>query len=297
MGSGKALPALALVANAFVWGVSWWPFRELQDRGMHPLWSTALVYAVSLAVIVLLAPSAWRAVARHPQLWLLGLAAGCTNVCFNWGVTVGDVVRVVLLFYLMPAWTVVVAWWLLGEKPSMLALVRLALAMAGVLIVLGTDGAWPVPRSLPDWLALLGGLSFSITNAMLRRLGDVVDADSRMLAMFTGGTLLASLAAVIGHTVGVVSSAPMLDLPGVGFAALLCVGFLLGNLALQYGAARLAAHTTALIMLSEVVFASFSSVALGASELVPRTLLGAALILVSAAWAAWPSRSAAQSAA
>jgi len=35
--------------NAFVWGVSWWPFRELHGRGLHPLWATALIYALLLA--------------------------------------------------------------------------------------------------------------------------------------------------------------------------------------------------------------------------------------------------------
>jgi drug/metabolite transporter (DMT)-like permease len=64
--------------------------------------------------------------------------------------------------------------------------------------------------------------------------------------------------------------------------ALLCVSFLLGNLALQYGAARLAAHTTALVMLSEVLFASVSSVILGASQWDSRTLWGGALILLAA---------------
>ena len=43
-------------------------------------------------------------------------------------------------------------------------------------------------------------------------------------------------------------------------------------------------------MLSEVVFASLSSVALGAAELTPRTLAGGALILAAAAWSAWPRR-------
>jgi hypothetical protein len=38
-----------------------------------------------------------------------------------------------------------------------------------------------------------------------------------------------------------------------------------------------------------VVFASLSSVALGAAELTPRTLLGGALILAAAAWSAWPA--------
>ena len=30
-------PALALMFNAFVWGVSWWPFRQLEHAGLHPL--------------------------------------------------------------------------------------------------------------------------------------------------------------------------------------------------------------------------------------------------------------------
>ena len=33
---------------------------------------------------------------------LLLVAAGITNATFNWAIVVGDVVRVVLLFYLMP---------------------------------------------------------------------------------------------------------------------------------------------------------------------------------------------------
>ena len=117
-------PALALLVNAFVWGVSWWPFRELHGLGLHPLWATALIYLVSLSLLLALRPQAWRAFAREPLLWLLMAGAGLSNVGFNWGVTVGDVVRVVLLFYLMPAWTVVLAWVMLGERPSRSAIRR-----------------------------------------------------------------------------------------------------------------------------------------------------------------------------
>ena len=37
----------ALTFNAFVWGVSWWPLRELQSHGLHPLVSTAIVLRVA----------------------------------------------------------------------------------------------------------------------------------------------------------------------------------------------------------------------------------------------------------
>ncbi|AMO23317.1 DMT family transporter [Ramlibacter solisilvae] len=287
---GRLWPALALTLNAFVWGVSWWPFRELQRLGLHPLWATALIYLVSLSLLLLARPDAWRALAREPMLWLLMLAAGLTNVGFNWGVTVGDVVRVVLLFYLMPAWTVVLAWPMLGEQPSGASLLRLLLAMTGVFVVLkGPDTPWPVPESLADWLALAAGFSFALTNIVLRKLRHVAPAP-RILAMFLGGAGLAAAAALAGTALGVVTALPVprADWAGVGLA--LSLGFLVSNMALQYGASRLPAHTSALIMLSEIVFASVTSVALGASTLEPRTWLGGALILVAAVWSAWPDQ-------
>jgi drug/metabolite transporter (DMT)-like permease len=281
---------LARVVNAFVWGVSWWPFRILQEHGLHPLWSTALVYAASFCFFLALQPRALAPFRRQPLLFLLGAAAGMTNVGFNWAVTIGDVVRVVLLFYLMPAWSVLLAWLVLGEKPDGRALARLVLALAGVATVLDTGGTGlPWPRSLADGLALAGGFSFAFTNVLLRRLGDE-PAGSRLLAMFGGGTLLAGGVAAVGMLQGAVPAVPLPSASWVLVAAVLAFGFLGGNLALQYGAARLPAQTTALVMLSEVLFASLSSVALGAAQLAPRTLAGGLLIVLAAAWSAWPQR-------
>lgn len=276
------LAALALVLNAFVWGVSWWPFRELQAHGIHPLWSTAIIYSFALACLLLLKPGAWRGLLQHPMLWLLVLASGLTNVGFNWAVTVGDVVRVVLLFYLMPAWVVLLAWPILGEKPGAGSLLQLALALTGLVVVLKTpSAAWPVPASLADWLALMGGLSFALTNVLLRHLKDT-PGESRMLAMFGGGTVLSVVAAFAGLQLGIVALPPMPSTDWTGLALALSLAFLAGNFALQYGASRLRASATSLIMLSEVVFASVSAVLLGAGELSRNTMLGGALILLAA---------------
>jgi len=288
----KQLAAWALVCNAFVWGVSWYPFRLLEADGLHPLWATFGIYVLALLGLLLWRPRSWAPFLRHPLLWLLLAAAGLTNVGFNWAVTIGDVVRVVLLFYLMPAWSVLLAWALLGEKPSLAALARLGLALAGVVIVLKTpESPWPVPASLPDWLALLGGLSFALTNVLLRRLRDTPE-DARMLAMFGGGALLALATALLGQPSGLVPAPPALAAGWLGLVLLTSLAFLAANLGLQYGAARLPAATTALVMLTEVVFASVSSVLMGAAELQARTLLGGALILLAAVWAAWPEPSA-----
>lgn len=277
----NVLAALGLMANAFTWGVSWWPFRELQGLGVHPLWATALIYVLALGALLAWQPSAGRAFLRFPALWALLLAAGLTNVGFNWAVTVGDVVRAVLLFYLMPAWVVVLAWPILGEKPNAGSLARLALALAGVVIVLKTPGsAWPVPDTLADWLALMGGMSFALTNILLRKLQSAPPAAS-MLAMFAGGALMATLAALLGMQQGLVNTLPSVAVDWLAGVGALCLFILAGNLGLQYGATRLSASATSIIMLSEVVFASVSAILLGAGALNQRTLWGGLLILLA----------------
>lgn len=285
----KPLAAWGLVLNACVWGVSWWPFRELHRLGLHPLWATAIIYILALLCLQIFKPGAWRALGQHPLLWLLMLATGLSNVGFNWAVTVGDVVRAVLLFYLMPAWTVPLAWGLLGEKPGIRSLLRLALALTGVLIVLKTPGSpWPLPSSLADWLALVGSFSFALTNVLLLKLKNTPD-EARAFAMFGGGTLLALAAALGGTQLGLVPTPPALAADWLQLVLLVSIAFLAANLGLQYGAARLPASATALIMLTEVVFASVSSVLLGAAELSLRTLLGGVLILLAALLASLPA--------
>ena len=281
------LPALALAFNAFTWGVSWWPFRRLEGEGLHPLAATVLIYLLAVAVITLARPAAWRELLAYPSLWVIVLASGTTNAAFNWAVTLGDVVRIVLLFYLMPLWAALLARVLLHEPLTAATLARGAVALAGALLILWPrDGAgWPLPRSLPEWLGVLGGFCFALNNVMLRREAARSEG-ARALAMFFGGALVSLLLVLALSGRGVV---PGLPAPAWGWmlgALALGAMFLAGNLALQYGATRLPANTTAVIMLSEVLFASVSALLLGAGALDAWVLLGGAAIVAAALSAA-----------
>ena len=289
--SSRALAAGAIVANAFIWGVSWWPLKFLQNSGLHPLWVTAAIYMLVSVGMLIFYRQSGRTLLANPQLWFLALASGLTNVGFNWAVTVGDVVRVVLLFYLMPAWSVLVAWVLLSEKPTFGSLLRLVLAMAGVLIVLKTpDSPWPFPQSGVDWLALMGGLSFAITNALLVKFNGS-PSSARMLAMFSGGALLSIFVSVLGLLLGILPQ-PTLQAAGIPVFFGLCLAFIISNAALQYGAAGLMASTTALLMLTEILFASVSATLLDAAEFTPRIVWGGSLIVAAALLAAIAHRKA-----
>ena len=172
-----ALPILAISLNAMLWGLSWWPLHQLRDRGVHGLWTTFLSYALAVVLVLAWRPAALQQLARDKRLWLLMATSGLTNASFNWAISIGDVVRVVLLLYLMPVWSVLLTWVLSGEKPRLFTLLRVALALCGVVLVLQPhDSPWnqltlPLPRSLPDGLALVSGFVFACSNVLLNRLG------------------------------------------------------------------------------------------------------------------------------
>ena len=244
-----ALPFLALMSNALIWGTIWWPFRQLQALGVHPVLGTALVYLILFGGLLLLKPYAAKIARQHPMLALLAFTSGTTNVLFNWAATTGDVVRVVLLFYLMPAWSVLLAWYFLGEKPNKYSILRL---------VLGSQ--YRVP------------------------------GEARMLAMFFGGLVAGTLMTALGMAVGSIGALPALQWGWPLMVLVVAVLIMLSNWTLQYGASRLAATTAAVVMLSEVVFASASNVLIESTVLSGRLLLGGALVLSASLIAAIESK-------
>jgi drug/metabolite transporter (DMT)-like permease len=291
---------LALLVNAFVWGVSWWPFRQLQALGLHPLWGTTVIYALAAATIALWRPDALRQLATQPALWLIFAASGTTNATFNWSVSIGDVVRVVLLFYLMPLWAMLLARVILKEPLTPTALARVACALAGAALVLSQGGVDPAARpgampavsgglALPDVLALAGGFAFALNNVMLRREAAQPD-EGRAIAMFLGGAVVAGVAATAlsataggAHGTAALSAVHWPAAPGAWAvpAAGLAVAFMASNLCLQYGAARLSATATAVVMPCEVLFAALTAVWWGGATLHASVLAGGALILAA----------------
>ena len=162
--------------------------------------------------------------------------------------------------------------------------------MTGVFIVLlptsSTNLSTVLSQSLSfaDVLAIFGGFTFALTQVLLKRMGDT-PKEGRLFAMFAGGALLATLAGALGLAQGWVSALPEVSVYWLFVAALLSIAFMVGNAALQYAAPRLPANTTAVVMLTEIIFGSLSAVWLGAAVLDAKTLIGGSLIFIAAALA------------
>ena len=285
----SSLPYFCLLFNAMVWGLAWWPFQTMHAQGLAAPWATGMIYSVLALGTVLIFRDSLRQLLAHPVLWLLALSTGLTNVSFNTAASTGDVVRVILLFYLMPAWAVLLAWRFLGERPTPQSLLRLLLAFSGMALVIVPQGAsWDSLThgiGLPEYLALLGGLSFAMSNVILRR-SFHTPAIARMLSMFIGCMMIGWCSASIAYASGRLPGVPAPNAVWLTCALGMAVLVAIATWAWQHGASRIPTSTTSLIMLSEVLFATSSAWLLGATQLTPRMLLGGALIVTGALLAA-----------
>ncbi|HCZ16464.1 MAG TPA: hypothetical protein DHV85_18120 [Candidatus Accumulibacter sp.] len=167
----QRLAVLALLAGALVWGVIWYPYRLLRDGGVA---ASTITYAIAFVIglVVLRRREArWRWSSTLP--WLAMAAAGC-NLGYVLATLNGEVLRVLLLFYLAPVWTVLLSRLLLDERLSGAGAGVIALSLLGAVIMLWQPQAdLPVSRGLAGWLGMLAGSSFALFNVRSRRADDL----------------------------------------------------------------------------------------------------------------------------
>jgi len=278
----RLLPVLSLLFTATLWGVVWYPLRLLEDAGLGGLWSSLLSYGMALTVFLWVFVRDRRLVAAHlPPLLLLGLAAGWCNVAFIMAVLDGNVVRVLLLFYLSPFWAVCLGWLLLGERLDRQSMLVFVIAVIGALIMLWNDQLGvPWPHDMADWLAVTSGFAFALSNVYIRRL-QAVNVWLKSACSWTGVVVVALCWIAYSHTpLPQVSAAVYLGAIALG----LC-GFLLMTVAVQYGVTHMPVHRSAVILLFELVVGAVSSLLLTEETVLPREWIGGVLIIM-AAWLA-----------
>lgn len=279
------LPQLLLVVGATVWGLGWLPLHHFASVGLVGMPLVLLVYG---ALSLIAAPVLWRQ--RHawlPQrngLLVIAACGGGATAALVTALATGDVVRVMLLFYLAPIWGALGGWLLLGERMTPLRIGALALAMLGIALTLGISSELIRPLDGSDWLALVAGLGFSLNN-LATRAANRVPLASKTLASFVGSAVIAALLCpLLGEY------PPPLSVELSWQIGLMALGWLLSMAAVQYGVTHIEAGRAAVLVVFELVAAVLSSAWLGAQPISPNEWLGAALVTFAALIASWPER-------
>lgn len=291
------LPLAALLMGATFWGVFWYPLRLLEAHGLDGLWTSLIIYGTATGVGLLGlgfrradgsrrtdrgADPASAAAVSVSSLAVLGLASGWCNVAFILAMLEGNVVRVLLLFYLAPLWTVLLARFLLGETLSAGARLTMILAVSGAVVMLwDPEVGVPWPRSGADWLALTSGFAFALSNVTVRRLQRVPVWDKCLVA-WAGVVAVAAAGIVMAGPGTPAGTAAALG----GAAAIGLFGMVLMTVAVVYGMTHMPAHRAAVILLFELVIGAASAQWLTDERVQANEWAGGALILVAAWFAA-----------
>jgi drug/metabolite transporter (DMT)-like permease len=268
-----------LLLGASMWGTLWYPMRLLEAHGFYGLWLTLVVYAAALSASLPTTASHLHELVAHRRVLLpLAIAAGCTNVAFLLAVLDGNVMRVLLLFYLSPLWAIALGWLVLSERPSARALTTLALALAGALIILWDPLLGiPWPRSQPDWLALVAGIAFAVSNVLVRKAQEV-SVVAKAASTWVGVILLSALLAVLfGVPMPVVMPHVWLGAVTLGI-----FGILIMTVLVLAGVTRLPVQRSAVILLFELVAGAVSQRLLSHERMTLVEWAGGILIVLAA---------------
>lgn len=282
-------PAWALLAGAALWGVLWYPYRLLAQAGIDGLWSTFFTYGLTLLLGALLFPRHARVLRRIPPLALLmGLAIGWSNLAYVLGILEGEVMRVLLLFYLAPLWTVPIARVALHEKLDRAGFLVMALAFAGAMTMLWhPELGFPWPSARAEWLGLAAGLLFALGNVLVRKLAALTDAEKSIVIW--AGVTLAALVHLPASTMGS-GRAWELAWQHAALMAGIAVALVGMGLLLQYGLSRIPANRAIVILLFELVVAAIAAYFLAGESLRVRDWIGGALIVSASLASGWMAR-------
>jgi len=273
-----SLPLLVLLFSSSLWGLSWWPLKQFVGVGLAGPVLSMLVYGpvgVVLSVLLWRERAAWR-----PQAGLLLARArvgGWANTSFVNALMLGDVVRVMFLFYLSPVWSVLGGWLFLGEKVGARRKAAVAVAIAGLWLVLGGTKALTTALSVADLLALSAGLAFAGNN-VIARAGQAIPIRSKTAAVFLGcGVLSGAWVLGQGATLPAVSLWMWLAVLAYGFGWML-----LATATWQFGVTHMESGRAGVVMLAELLVAVLTATWWGGGQLSSMEWVGGALIACAA---------------
>jgi len=272
------MPIAGVLSGALVWGLIWYPFRVLNLAGMSGPETILATYILAMLCGLFMLPRVWRELPIAGG-WAIGLvlSAGWSNLGYVLGMLHGEVMRVLLLFYLAPLWTIFFSYGLLGERLTRYGYMVMALSISGALIMLWSpQSGLPLPQNVSEWLGLSAGMSFALSNVISRRAAHLSIEVKSYSVLF--GTVLLT-APFVWWQGGVSLQTLAMDIQTWVILVLLglvlcCTGF-----AVQFGITHMLSNRAMLLFLFELVVAALSSYLLAHESMQLRDWLGAVLIV------------------
>ncbi len=279
----QALAKLACLYAGAIWGIFWIPLRAINEAGIDGLWSAAIWFTVPAVTLLPIALYRWRSIKSGGlQLQITTLLSGVALLFYTLAFFYTDVIRAMLLFYLTPIWSTLLATVVLGENISVQRIIAICFAVLGMLIIFGLGMNFPVPRNLGDWMGVSSGIIWATAVVRIRKYQNNSAIDMTFGFFFwsalVGVTVCYALASDEAPSLAHMQPTLMWLVP---FMALVVIP---GAFASLWGPKFLSPGLASLLMMTEIVFGSitaalFANEPFGTREIVGVFLISAASVI------------------
>lgn len=275
----ESLAVLTLLGASILWGLTWLPLKYLHELGFDGVPITLFVY---LIMFIISLPFVWRyrkdLLSHWRILFGVALLGGGAQLAFNTAIIYGEVIRVMVLFYLVPLWGVIGGRLFLSETITPIRWLGMGLSIFGAFLVVGGMQAFIAPPSWIDGLALLSGFLFAMNNITFR-VSPTTPVMLKLAFMFLGSVVFS---AIVVWQLG----EPIIpDVPASSWLTLFAYGafwVLLANLATQWAVTHMESGKSSIIIILELVTAVVTASWLLGETMSSVEMVGGTLILVAA---------------
>ncbi len=212
---------------------------------------------------------------RHNYFWLYALVGGITNIAYALAVIEGHLIRVMLLFFLSPVWTIPLAYFILKEAIKLRHTLAAFLCIIGACIILWHPNILDTGLGLGDIYGIIGGIGFALTNVLARLLSSF-SVKEKSYAIWIGVVLMALITILF-----VPFSFNLDSINFSSFSLILMVGFilLLATLIIQHGLRLVDAVRAGPIFLFEIIIVAVSGYVLVNEVIFMKDFFGGLLIM------------------
>ena len=281
----QSFAVLTLLGASFLWGLTWLPLKYLHELGFNGIPITLFVYSIMFVVTL---PFVWKYKNLISKNWpaLIGvmLLGGGAQLAFNTSMIYGDVIRAMVLFYMLPLWGVLGGRIFLGEKITQLRWLGMGLSLTGAFLVIGGFNAFTTPPTWIDALAVLSGFLFAMNNIVYRA-STATPVLLKLSFMFFGAVLLSTVVILqLGEPV-------FLSVTPYAWFVLLAYGaiwMMTANMATQWAVTKMESGKSSIIIILELVTAVVSASLILGETMGTTEMIGGACILVAALLEAVP---------
>jgi drug/metabolite transporter (DMT)-like permease len=280
------LPVISILIGASFWGFIWWPLKFFANAGLTGNLIGLSAYSI-LALIAL--PIVWKQrklwVSEWRLLFLIGTFFAIANISFTTAIMEGEVVRVMLLFYLLPAWGALGGKFVLKEKLSMRRYFAIALSLTGVFVIMGGVAILKAPFSIVDMMSLMAGFCLTATG-VVNKMAVKIPLASRTFVTF----IFCPPLAFIGNYFAP-APMPVISLTMWLLLAAFALFWLLGaGLFTTYGLSKVEASRASILQVTELFVAILTATLIGGEVLENKEYIGGALIVIATILEALPTK-------